>query len=90
MSNDFEPLLVSIYLRLLYIGADLLKKLVPVTKANSVLPCSLKNALGRSLLNTILIVGHCDLHKFILDYVEVSKLMSTYVFVFIKIVKTTY
>lgn len=72
MLNDFDPLLVSIYLKLMYISVDLLNKLVPLQKADGILPGSFKNALGNALLNAAVTVGHNNLHKFILEYVEVS------------------
>lgn len=76
MLNDFDPSLASMYLKLMYVSVELLNKLIPLEKAHDVLPCSFKNALGNALLNSALTVGHNGLHKFILEYVEVSKALN--------------
>lgn len=76
MSNNFDRSDRAIHLHLLYSSTRLLLKLIPLNKADFVIPRPLKNALASILLDSALARLYPNIHETIFQFVKVNSMKS--------------
>lgn len=73
VSNDCDRNIRAVHLYLLHISVNLLLYMVPLNKADMILPRNFKNALASTVLDCSFAKLYMNAHEVLVAYVQVSE-----------------